>query len=125
MIALNTTFQKPNTKLITYRAPTLNWGPPGTRHRYETLDYCLIQDRWKNAAKDSESDVTANIDSDHFPLKTTFKFKLKVEPTKKKNNRNKYLICNEAQQTSPNTQLKTIMNRAKSTTETNKRTRAH
>ena len=68
-IASNTFFQKPNQKLITYRAPTNEpLGPPWTRGKYETLDYTLTPERWKNATIDAESDVKAHISTDRCPI---------------------------------------------------------
>ena len=52
-------------------------GPPWTRGRYETLDYFIVADRWKNSVADMESDMLANVDTDHGPVQGTAKVKLK------------------------------------------------
>ena len=69
--AMNTFFQKTDEKLITYRAPGVHTREPWTRGRFETLDFVITADRWKNTVKNVEADHTANIHTDHFPLTTT------------------------------------------------------
>ena len=78
LVAMNIRFRKRPEKLATYRAPGTSFGPPWNRGRYETLDYILAHDRWKNSIMNVESDPTANIDSDNFPLKATIKIRLKA-----------------------------------------------
>ena len=55
---MNTTFQKPNEKLVTFRQPiarddpdAYNRGPPYDRERYEQLDYIITCDKWKTQYK--------------------------------------------------------------------------
>jgi hypothetical protein len=87
----NTNFNKPDTKLITYRHPGTQ-GPPyvrieGKTQRYETLDYILIEDRWKNGVKDTESKIGANIETSHYPLAAKIKINFRAvtnENTEKK-----------------------------------------
>lgn len=45
---------------------------------YETLDYILTKERWKNTVKNCESNAYANMASDHFPLIVTVRIKLKA-----------------------------------------------
>jgi hypothetical protein len=75
---INTFFEKPDTKLITHKHAGTELGPPWTRGRYETLDYFIVADRWKNSVTDMESDMLANVDTDHGPVQGTAKVKLKV-----------------------------------------------
>ena len=79
-LAMNTLHDKPNEKLITYHAPSSELGPPYERGKYETLDYCVTTERWKNTVQDVESDMKANITSDHYPLwwKTRLKLSRKT-----------------------------------------------
>ncbi len=51
-----------------------------TSYRYETLDYFLTQHRWKNVAKDVESDPFTVL-SDHYPLSCSLAVKLKAVKT--------------------------------------------
>ena len=83
LIMVNTQFQKPDYKLCTYkRATDTPVGPPRQRHAYNTTEYALVADRWKNACKDSESNPYANVTSDNFPILSRFSFKLKAgQPT--------------------------------------------
>ena len=83
----NTLFPKPACKLVTYREIGIQHGPPwirkdaeadfGKRYRYECLDYILVPQRWRNAIQNLESDVMANINTDHYPLICTIRLKLK------------------------------------------------
>ena len=83
MKVANTLFEKPPQKLITYKENKAHpRGPPWTRYPYETLDYILVQNRWKNSITNLESDVYANIASDHFPLWMRIRIKLKAPPVK-------------------------------------------
>ena len=51
---MSTCFQKPDSKLLTYRDIGASHGPPWTRllfdvsKQYEILDVCLAPQRWKN-----------------------------------------------------------------------------
>ena len=55
--------------------PTSKLGPPYTRGIYEQLDYCLTTERCKKSVLDAESDIHANINSDHYPVR----FKVRVK----------------------------------------------
>eukprot|EP00975_Prorocentrum_lima_P028253 5941758-Prorocentrum_lima.AAC.1 len=46
---MNTYFQKPTAKLITYREMSTRSEDPLTRGHYETLDFVLTAQRWRNA----------------------------------------------------------------------------
>ena len=74
---MNTMFEKPDIKLITHKHQRTRFGPPWVRGDYETLDYVIAGERWKNTVENVESDVFANIDSDHSPLIYTIRVKLK------------------------------------------------
>jgi hypothetical protein len=77
---MNTFFYKQEEKLITYKEDKAHLGgPPYNRSKYETLDYVLVPNRWKNAIKDVESDVHAEINSDHYPMKIRVQINLKAE----------------------------------------------
>ena len=42
---MNTTFEKPDEKLMTHRENFTNREPPYTRGNYETLDYIIVPER--------------------------------------------------------------------------------
>ena len=66
---MNMQFMKQPQTLVTYKANKQKaGGPPYTRPDYETLDYIMTTKRWKNAFKNVESDVSSNINSDHYPF---------------------------------------------------------
>ena len=56
-----------------------DWGPPWVKHRYDTLDYVLIPDKWKNACTNCEADPGRAIPSDHFPIKLLLRAKLRAK----------------------------------------------
>ena len=80
LIISNTCFEKPNSKLCTYKGPRdrqkqeKEEGKTITPHRqdrynyYDVKDYWLTMSRWKNSVCNCESDIKANVDSDHFPV---------------------------------------------------------
>ena len=105
-IAANAVFQKPIEKLATYRSNTTVLGPPWNRGRYETLDYVLVGNRWKNTVEDIETDPSACVDSDHFPMKFMLKVKLKANQRKEMNPRLKLEKCTVQQRYEFNRQLK-------------------
>ena len=98
----NTFFEKPNSKLCTYKGPRdrqkqeRDDGHTVTPHRrdrynyYDTKDYWLSMNRWKNSACDCESDDQANVDSDHFPLILDVLTKLRAKKQTRKEPRLKY-----------------------------------
>ena len=73
----NSLFQKTPRKLITWRTRGTKEGDPENRQYYDQLDYITVPTRWQNGVKDCESDLEANIDSDHAPVWATCQFKLK------------------------------------------------
>ena len=74
---LSNIFGKSNEKLASFKQNSLNVGPPWDRTRYETLDYILTQNRWKNN-KNVEIDPYTNIDTDHLTLIADIEIKLKA-----------------------------------------------
>eukprot|EP00969_Alexandrium_andersonii_P332968 14714856-Alexandrium_andersonii.AAC.1 len=77
--AISIYYSKPDTKKATYRAPgapvlgnTLRLNPA----YYADLDHCLVAARWRGLITDVCSDVRANIQTDHFPLKIRLKLRL-------------------------------------------------
>ena len=50
---------------------------------FDTKDYWLAPNRWKNSVCDCESDVEANVDSDNFPLIMEIQTKLKAKSQKR------------------------------------------
>ena len=55
-------------------------GPPWTRNNgYETLDFILVPERWKNSVLDAESDTTGFLPSDHYPVIAKIRINLKAE----------------------------------------------
>ena len=72
----NTFFQKSDLKVLTYAEPGVH-GQPYTRGRYETLDYILVTNRWKNTVLDCESHLEAGINTRHAPLWAKIRIKLK------------------------------------------------
>ena len=70
-------------------------GPPWTRvNGYETLDYFLAPDRWRNTVKNVEADTSGFIPSDHYPLTAEIHVKFKAEKPKEKLIREKFEKCN-------------------------------
>ena len=57
-------------------------GPPWTRNNgYETLDYILVPERWKNSVQDAEVDSSGFLPTDHYPIITTIKINLSRKTT--------------------------------------------
>ena len=80
MIIMNTQYQKDNKHYCTYKEmETKGFAPPWTTDRFATLDYCLIQDRWKNAIVNVECKPNIAINSDHAMLVSKVKIKRKGE----------------------------------------------
>lgn len=71
----NTFKQKTDRKLVTYREVDTPVGAPFKRGMHEQLDCIIGTQRWKNAIKNIESDCTANINSDHYPVWAETKIK--------------------------------------------------
>ena len=97
LMVANTWFQKPEHKLATYRDIATPWGDPEYKWpKYEQLDYIILPQRWRNSILDIESDVNSNISTDHFPVWSTVRTKLKeVKPAIKV--RKKYSPCTKGQ----------------------------
>ena len=50
MVVMNTQFKKKDKHYCTYKEmETEGFAPPWDTNRFATLDYCLIQDRWKTS----------------------------------------------------------------------------
>ena len=94
---MNTFFQKPDIKLATYQFTRTTQDDDCYRGTYETLDYVLCQDRWKNTVIDTESDVYAALNTDHFPFISHIRIKFKNIKTNKTQPRLKYDECNPLQ----------------------------
>ena len=73
----NTKFQKEDEKLATWKAMGTQTGDPMDRQHYDQLDYILVPKRWSNGMLNAESDLGANINTDHAPVWSTCRFKLK------------------------------------------------
>ena len=82
----NTRFPKPPHKLATWKAMSTTKENPWDRQHYDQIDYILVPKRWQNGIQDAESDMAANIDSDHAPVWVKCRFKLK-QINKKENTR--------------------------------------
>ena len=78
-VVANTFFDKPPTQLITFRETSNpSSGPPYIRGKFEVLDYVLVPHRWRNSIRNVRSDMKANIPSDHYPLISTLRIRLKT-----------------------------------------------
>ena len=67
LIAMNTRFQKAPQQLATWCKPGAKKGDPMDRQHYDQIDYILATNRWKNGIVNVESELHANIDTDHAP----------------------------------------------------------
>ena len=65
---------------------TKGFAPPWTPDRFATLDYCLIQERWRNAIVNVECKPHIAIHYDHAMLVSKVKIKRKEESTKEMEN---------------------------------------
>lgn len=100
----NTMFYKNKNKLATYKKPETTLTDPVTRPHYEQLDYILTPERWKNSVLDAESDIQADINSDHFPVK--FQIGIKLKSTNQRNKpRPKYRECTKEENKQRNIKL--------------------
>eukprot|EP00975_Prorocentrum_lima_P054848 11497894-Prorocentrum_lima.AAC.1 len=75
---MNTFFPKPVSKLVTYRELWADSGPPYERGRYETLDYVLAPQRWRNCVRDVTNDLLCNVFTPHYPLIARLDIRLKA-----------------------------------------------
>ena len=82
MIPTDSLFQKPPATLATWTKPGTQKEDPYDRQHYDQIDYILTTRRWRNGFRNVESELRANIDSDHAPVTaiTNFKFK-KIQHT--------------------------------------------
>ena len=96
MKAMNTYFQKGDQRLVTFREIGTTRDEPIQRGTHEQIDFIVTPNRWKNTVKDVESDHTANINSDHYPVIARIRAKLKAIHRGHKN-RPKYDKCDKAQ----------------------------
>ena len=102
LMVANTWFQKPDRRLVTFRAPGVENREPRTRARgFETLDYILVQRRWRNAVLNVESDVEANVMTDHYPVISRIRVKLK-KMNKTKRGVERFEMCNEEERKKAN-----------------------
>ena len=104
-ILSNTFFEKPDSKLFTYKNNINENQPPYTRRNYETLDYVITPERWKNCVKNVETDKDTNVYSDHITLIATIQIKLKADKTTGGKLRQKYAECTEQQRYDYNCKL--------------------
>ena len=74
----STIFPKPPRKLATWKTMSTTKEDPWDRQHYDQIDYILVPKRWQNGIRDAESDMAANIDTDHAPVWAKCKFKLKI-----------------------------------------------
>ena len=95
----NTWFQKEDKQLCTFIWPKTRGERklPYIRDRYETLDYWLTQQKWKNSVINCEADPDANLDTDHYPLIATIRVKLKAKQQQERKRRAKYSECSQIQ----------------------------
>lgn len=76
MILTNTKFAKTKHKLATYRSIGTTIGDEMKKTpTHEHIDYIITTQRWRHTLKHVESDTTANIDSDHYPVNAKSKNK--------------------------------------------------
>ena len=104
----NTFFEKPDEKLFTFKNNINAVGGPYTRENYETLDYILVPERWKNSIKNVEADKDTPIYSDHITLLAIIQVKLKANIAANSKLREKYEICDEMTRYEFNKKIKRI-----------------
>ena len=100
----NTDFEKPNYKKVTFKKVGETEGGPWDDTKYAEIDHVLIKEKSKNMITDVESDIKANIDTDHYPIKWNFTQKLKKR--QKEEQRYKYAMETEEDKEKYNEQLK-------------------
>ena len=69
--------RKNKQKLLTYKHPGTNPTHSIQKPHYDTTDYWLPPQRWKNAIQDCEADWEANLDTDHYPVIIKIRLRLK------------------------------------------------
>ena len=107
----NTWFKKPKCKTVTFKEIGTTMEDEYARGKHEQLDFITIQHRWKNLVTNAESDTTANIHTDHYPVWIKFRMKLKAETTKKHKQRDKYDKCTEEQRGTTNDTMSNSLKR--------------
>ena len=82
-VVTNTWFEKPISKLVTYRNPTsLTFEPPYNTNKFGQLDFILVNQRWRNSFHNVETSLPQAITSDHKVLMAHIKTKLAKPRTK-------------------------------------------
>ena len=80
LVLANTLFYKQPEGLITFKLDnTAKFEPPYNRQIFATIDYTIIQQKWKDNIKDTYSDMRSGIDTDHFPVTSVLKVALKAK----------------------------------------------
>ena len=110
--AMNTTFQKPPCKLATWKAMGTKTGDPYDRQHFDQLDYVLVPHRWKNGILNVESQMGANIDSDHAPILVKTRFRLKQLNTESNHPNTRYLPLNNDKVANYNVELRAAIDAA-------------
>ena len=97
LIVMNTHFTKQEHKLVTYKEDKSHpGGPPYDRSKYDTLDFILVPQRWRNSIRDVENDIDSGINSDHYPLIAKVHIRLRARIWAKKKTW-VYHKCNDEQ----------------------------
>ena len=78
MNIINAMYKNNTTKLATYRIDksTDKQYCNITNKTHAQIDYILVEERWRNTIINTETQTTANIHSDHYPLIFTTRIKL-------------------------------------------------
>ena len=99
-------FEKHNNKLATIKLPSTKPPYDYTRPKFDTVDYWLIQNWWKNSVKKCEPDTKALIKTDHFPLTSSTETNFKSGGKTTRIPRTKYEECNKEQKRNYNNTFK-------------------
>ena len=79
VIVTNTRYDKPLHQKVTFRKFWTPWGKPIEQGGYEQIDYLLVGQRFKNSVLNAESDGRAQLNTDHFPVKSRISCRFKKE----------------------------------------------
>ena len=110
MIIMNTQFEKKNKHYCTYKEmETTGFSPPWNTDRFAMLDYCLIDERWRNVIYDVECNPNIAINSDHAMLVSKIKIKLKKEEKKEMEKVDRYRKPKDEQIKAYNNEFETKM----------------
>ena len=71
----NTFFEKPPSKLVTYRRPTAKANAPPNPRTHDQRDYILIPQRWANTVTNCETSMHLPFETDHYPVMATLRVK--------------------------------------------------